>query len=580
MRRTTFLRVFGGHLLVVLLLTTALLVFLLNTARKQHIRGMTDRLERFSRVVASHVEPELDSGAAALNLEVRKLGRVSGTRITVIALDGRVLADTDEEPELMEDHSARPEIIQAYAGRTGSAVRYSRTMDREMLYVAVPLKVNGKVRAVVRSSLYITEVNNLLRALTVQVLVVAGVLVLIALGIALAFSRSLARPVDELVRATRRVGSGDLDVRLAPGGSDELGQLADGFNDMVARLRGVVAQATRRRERLDRVIGSIQDGLVVLDDTGRINLANGSFHALAGERYEAGRPLWEVLRDEGLSDLVRRVGEGGPTGSVEIEVGDRRFVCSASRVEASHETVVTFHDVTEIERMARMKKDLVVNASHELRTPLTAMKGFLETMQDEASGESRRYLEIVMRHTDRLINIVQDLLMLARLEDGPALETESIDMAELARNALRVFERRARDKGLELKLEGADSLPPVQGDPFRLEQVLVNLVDNAVKYTDQGSATVRLGIEDGQMALRVRDTGIGIAPDQVGRVFERFYVTDKARSRRQGGTGLGLAIVKHIVLQHAGTIEVKSEPGRGTEFTVRLPLSGPAVSRA
>ncbi|MBN2537143.1 HAMP domain-containing protein [candidate division WOR-3 bacterium] len=580
MRRSVFLQVFGGHLLVVLVLATALLLFLLNTARTQHIRGMTDRLERFGRVVARHVEPVFDSGPAGLNAEVGELGRLSGTRITVIALDGRVLADTDEDPALMEDHSARPEIIQARQDRVGSSVRQSRTTGQEMLYVAVPLAVDGEVRAVVRSSLYITEVNVLLRALTVRVLLVAGVLVLVALGLALTFARGISRPVDELVRATRRVGAGDLDVRLSTAGRDELAELAEGFNDMVARLRGVVAQATRRQERLDRVIGSIKDGLVVLDENGRVSLANASFHDLAGERFEAGRPLWEVLRDDGLSDLVQAVGRGAATGSAEIEVGGRRFVCSASRVEVSRETVVTFHDVTEIERMARIKKDLVVNASHELRTPLTAIKGFLETMDEGMTGDNRRYLEIVMRHTERLINIVQDLLLLARLEDGPPLQTEPVDLAALAQGTLRIFERRAQEKGVGLRFESGAGMPTVDGDAFRLEQVLVNLVDNAVKYTDEGSVVVGLAAEDGWMVLRVRDTGIGIGRDQLDRVFERFYVTDKARSRKQGGTGLGLAIVKHIVLQHGGTIEVTSEPGRGSEFIVRLPLLGPGPHRA
>jgi two-component system phosphate regulon sensor histidine kinase PhoR len=246
--------------------------------------------------------------------------------------------------------------------------------------------------------------------------------------------------------------------------------------------------------------------------------------------------------------------------------------------------VVTLYDVTEIQNLARIKRDFVLNVSHELRTPLTAIKGYAEALEDDVDARTRSYAETIIRHTDRLIRIVEDLISLATLEEkGLAYEPERVSLKEIAENVVGIFEPKAKEKNLDLRLEAAADLPPIAGDPFRLEQMFVNLVDNAVKYTEKGSVWVRLEKEGAGVVVEVGDSGIGIPADDQGRVFERFYVVDKSRSRKTGGTGLGLSIVKHIVLLHGGRIDLQSSPGVGSRFRVYLPLAtanneGAAVS--
>jgi two-component system phosphate regulon sensor histidine kinase PhoR len=270
-------------------------------------------------------------------------------------------------------------------------------------------------------------------------------------------------------------------------------------------------------------------------------------------------------------ELIRRVKEEKKTRIEEVLFGEKSILCRAAFLPAQDGVVVTLDDITEMQNLARIKKDFVLNVAHELRTPLTAIKGYAETLEDEAGDRGRQYVLTIIRHTDRLIRVVEDLISLATLEEkGVAFETEKIDLKEIAENVVKIFEPRAKEKNLDLRLEAAD-LPPVEGDPFRLEQMLVNLIDNAVKYTEKGAVRVGLKKEPGGVAIEVVDTGIGILEDDLGRVFERFYVVDKSRSRKAGGTGLGLSIVKHIVLLHGGRIDLKSIPGVGSTFRVFLP---------
>jgi len=247
-------------------------------------------------------------------------------------------------------------------------------------------------------------------------------------------------------------------------------------------------------------------------------------------------------------------------------------LCCATFVALREQIVIVFSDITEAKNMEKIKKDFVVNVSHELRTPLTAIKGFAETLEDEAGENVKNYAGVIKRNTDRLINIVQDLLLLSELEEkGSKLESEEVDLKHLVDNVIRIFKSRLAEKGLDFHLKVEEGLPVIKGDSFKLEQMLINLLDNAIKYTEKGTIVVALKQKDETVEITVEDTGIGIPQEHLARIFERFYVVDKSRSKKLGGTGSGLSIVKHIVLAHKGTIDVKSSLSRGTTFTVRLP---------
>jgi two-component system phosphate regulon sensor histidine kinase PhoR len=407
---------------------------------------------------------------------------------------------------------------------------------------------------------------------------VAALIVALAAVIAAGIlTRNIARPMKDLSAAFRRFGAGDFDARVLPARRGELRELGDGFNDMAFRTKAMVEELTAQREALNAIIGSIREGLMVVDSTGRVVLANDSFGAIAGAAPATGRFYWEVIREPELVDLLKSAAAGSPV-SGRVETGGRVFESNAALLPATGRTVLTLHDITEVASTADLKRDLVTSVSHELRTPLTAIKGYVETLEESARPEDRRYLETIHRNTDRLISLVGDLLTLSALEDkGDRLELADVDAVGLARSVVAMFERAAAKRGLKLALVAEEGLPSVRADAFKLEQVLINLLDNAVKYTDTGSITLTLGsapsaLDAGHSSLviTVADTGSGIAREHLPRIFERFYVADKSRSRQLGGTGLGLAIAKHIVQLHGGEIAVESTPGVGTTFTVTL----------
>ena len=387
-------------------------------------------------------------------------------------------------------------------------------------------------------------------------------------------ARSTAQPVSDLTAAFRKLSAGDFDARVRPARRGRLSELGNSFSEMAFRTKAAVDELRQQREALDAIVGSIREGLVVVDDSGRVVLANASFQRLAGESPTLGRYYWEAIREPDFVELFRSATADNPTAVRQFELAGRDFSCSSSYLPAAKQVVLTFHDNTEIVRAARMKKDFVQNVSHELRTPLTAIKGFAETMEATIDEGNRPYLDTIIRNTNRLVSLVQDLLALSELEErGAELQLEDIDLSAVAAQVSKLFEKATRDKGLGLKLTTDGAGGRIKADRFRLEQVLINLLDNAVKYTDKGEVELSVSSVDGKVVVEVRDTGPGIAPEHLPRLFERFYVVDKGRSRQLGGTGLGLSIVKHIVLLHGGDVSVRSTPGAGTTVRVALPAA-------
>jgi two-component system phosphate regulon sensor histidine kinase PhoR len=326
---------------------------------------------------------------------------------------------------------------------------------------------------------------------------------------------------------------------------------------------------------LNTLVSSLHEGLIVIDKNGKIAQRNKSFEKIVRGDLVDEKFYWEVLREPKFAELIRKTTDRKRNVVEEIPLGQRIFLCSATFLEAREQVVVIFHDITEMKDLEKMKRDFVTNVSHELRTPLTAIKGFAETLEDV--GESNQhYVDIIKNHTDRLSNIVNDLLLLSELEErGTELQIEPVNVRSVVEDILKIFEQRLREKGLNLTLQADDNLAPIEADPFRLQQVFANLIDNAIKYTEKGEITIWLKQEERMLVIEIQDTGTGIPEGHLPRIFERFYVVDKARSKRLGGTGLGLSIVRHIVLLHNGKIDVESSPGVGTRFTITLPVITP-----
>jgi len=545
--------------------------FSFRTIKLHYINTLSLDLKNLAYTLKLKVLPLVEENDfKELDSLVKEIGKNIKTRITIIAPSGKVLADSEKNPEFMENHNSRPEVKQAKIKGFGKSLRFSTTVKEEMLYVAVPVRSKKKFLGVLRVSLFLKDINKLLNNLKLKIFGIVIFITFLSLLGAFLFSRNLSYPLKELVSASKKLADGDFSARVSFKRKDEIGKLAGSFNKMSEELKRLFDNLTLKQEELNSIITSLEEGLLVLDKKGRIILFNKSFKNLVQINPE-GRFWWEVLRNPSITQLIEKAKKEERVSSQELELNGKVFLCSFVFMPSKEELIIVLHDITEFKKLEKIKKDFVVNVSHELRTPLTAIKGYVETLEEEVKGSSKHYLDIVKKHTERLINIVSDLLLLSELEEKGLTQTgEKVNLEEIAKDVCKIFTQKAKEKNLKLSLI-CESKPVIRGEPFKLEQMFINLIDNAIKYTEGGEVTVTLKQSDKKVIVKIKDTGIGIPKEHLDRIFERFYVVDKSRSRKLGGTGLGLSIVKHIVLLHNGRIDVKSTPDKGTEFTIIFP---------
>ena len=526
--------------------------------------------------------------AAELRPLITRYAETVGARLTVITADGAVLADSAHDPETMENHARRPEVVAALAGGSGSDVRRSRTLDVPMLYVAVPFAAAGRPWGVARLAVPLTEVSRVSAAVRRTVAAGAGLAVVLSLAIAAFLTHRVTRPVTRMRAVARRMAQGDLTQQVRVAGRDEVAELGHALNQMARALREKVETLERERAEVSAVLERMVEGVIALDDRGRVLLMNpgarGILQLPEGEPV-SGRALLEVVRQKALLDLVEACRSGAPREQCrrELELGPpvgRILQAQAVAIPLAATragTVLVLHDITELRRLERVRAEFVANVSHELRTPLTAIGGYLETLLGGALDEpaaGRRFLEIAHTHAERLARLVDDLLQLSDVETGRVvLVPARVLVGEAVAVVLAVFEAEAARKRLRIENRVASGIA-ASADRDRLVQILVNLLDNAVKYTPEGGRIAVAAAPRGdRVEISVTDTGIGIPSADLPRISERFYRVDKARSRALGGTGLGLAIVKHLVQAHGGELAIESELGTGTAVRFTLPAA-------
>jgi len=573
MRKSLFWKTLAGFLLLFIPLTSAIVFFSARLLTLQHREQLVDHLRWITQLMSPTARPLLTVDRPVGSFAPMEFPLpASPLRVTLIAHDGKVLVDSEKNPAEMENHRNRIEVFTALRGQEKVSVHFSSSLRKTMLYYAQPITDENKVIGVLRLSLPARSIREILAKSKQRLMLLFAVIILISAMAAFFLSRTIVKPVRELIDVSRRIKAGDLAATAIIRNRDELKTLADHFNDMTTHQKKLIDTLQQKQDELAAILASLTDPLVVIDQTDRILLFNRAFSSLCNCPDGLGKNHWEAIREPGFQTLLRKAIQAGTNFEADVEIGDREYVGSVQFLPEQKGQVVLLRDITERKRLDRIKRDFVVNMSHELRTPLTAIKGFSETLAEEIPDSGREYIEIIQRNTDRMIHIVQDLMTLAELEETRLIpEMASVDLPSLVRQIVPLFEKKAREKGLDFRLDIDKAIPSLRGDAFRLEQLLINLVDNAVRYTDQGDIRMQITSGDGQVRIVITDTGIGIPADQQKRIFERFYVVDKSRSRQSGGTGLGLAIVKHIVRQHNGEIVLTSEPGAGSRFTVTLP---------
>ncbi len=571
--RSIFTRSFRGYFVVIILLAVLAPLLVFGTIRSRFTSAAFTDLSRTAEALEITVAHLLEHDPASLDSLTDVIGPRLGIRVTIIARDGTVLADSEEQPDSMENHRTRPEVICAFNGRVGNTTRYSETLGREMLYAAVPVIASDSIPAVIRTSLFFSDLRSTLGQVGVDIAVVTSAVLLAGLVAAWFFSRSISIPIKSIAGVTRKVEEGDFSARAAPCSIMELDQLSTNINGMITKTIQLIDELSEQNAAQEAILGSIVEGLVVIDHSHKVVKANRSFIEMAcGENSPHSKDYLDYISVPEFRDFISiALHDDVPDGK--LESGGKVYNVSVATVSGTDRKVFTIRDVTELENLMRIKRDFAANLSHELRTPLTSIKGYSETLLEEADKESSGHIETILRNTDRLIRLTDDIRTLSELEHpSRTLDFKPVMIEEVISDVMGIFRRQADDKGLLLDVGIGKKLPPVNADRYSVEQVLVNLLENAIRYTSSGSVTVRTDFRGKYVTIVIADTGSGISQEHLPRLFERFYVVDRARSRSRGGTGLGLAIVKHIMALHGGWVRVSSTPGEGSMFTVAFPV--------
>lgn len=570
--------------LLLVLTMGGLSLYLSSFLRDSYLNLMRANLIAETRLVADRMAVLMTSNSetGALEERARLYSGLLGTRVTIIDPNGVVLAETSTNPQEMENHLNRPEVQQALKNQVASEIRYSKTIRTEMLYAAAPMMADSKLIGIARLSIALDAINLAESRLLNTVVIASAVAAAIAMLVAVIIAAYAVRPIQELTRTAQGVADGKIDEIATTFRADEIGQLHQSIQLMARRLTSQITDLRIERGKLEAVLANMTDGVIIVNSEGGVELINPAAKRLflASEESASSKSLVEVVRNHQLVEIWRRCRQTGEQQTTTLETTpDRLFVQGiATPLDDSLPgmTLLVFQDLTRVRRLETVRRDFVSNVSHELRTPLASLKALTETLQEGALDDppaARRFLQRMDTEIDNLTQMVHELLELSRIESNKVpLQRVPVTACDLAIPAVERMQLQAERAGLKLQMDCPDNLPLVKADPERIEQVLVNLIHNAIKFTLPGGE-IRLSATANENAVTfaIHDTGVGISPEVLPRIFERFYKVD--RSRSSGGTGLGLSIARHIIESHGGRIWAESKPGEGSTFFFTLPLN-------
>ncbi|HEY3377296.1 MAG TPA: ATP-binding protein [Armatimonadota bacterium] len=543
-------------------------------------------LQRECQLVGHLVTPTLDGLSGNSDASAKNIARDLKCRVTIIRPNGRVVGESDHDLTTMVLHNTRPEVVSALRSGAGWDIRRSDTLQKPMLYVAQRIEEHGRTLGIARLAVSLDDVALALQRIH-RAFLVATVLAIFIAGLAGTWiSGRIAGPIQRMTAVAKRLAKGDLSLRMAVRHKthDEIDELADTLNTMAAELRARMNELTAERQKLQTILDKTDDGLMFVDHEARVRILNPAAARLLGiEQAQAlGKSVLANTFNPEFTELVARVLRTKTSASLEIHLTQPRltalnvYVKPMENAEGVTGALAVMHDLTAIRRTDDIRREFVANVSHELRTPLATLKAMAETIVLRAGKDLRvaeEYARKIMTEIDRLTALSDDLLDLTQIEAGRrAITREDVPLAEATQQLLAKMQPLALEKDITLSWNIPQALH-VTADRDAVEQIFINLVDNAIKYSPHGgrvTVSARRGEQD-QIAIAIADTGIGIPAEDVTRIFERFFRVDKARSRASGGTGLGLAIVKHLVESHGGKVTVDSTPGLGSTFTFTLP---------
>ena len=585
-KRRLIWHLFPSYFLIIILSVFAVTWYFTFAVKKFYLNETSRELQARAVLIRDNLlEKDIISNPSAVDSLCKRLGKASTTRVTVILPSGKVIGDSDDDPALMENHSNRPEIKEAFAGRVGIATRYSFTLSETMMYAAEPVAVDDSIIAVVRTSLPITAIDHTFGQIYPKI-IVGGLIMILLAGIAGYYvSRRIAIPLEKMRLVANRYSSGNFQHSIPFSGTAEIDDLANALNQMARELDEKIRVEISRRNELETVLSSMLEGVMAFDTDERLISINDAATKMIGvdKRKIVGLYVQEAIRNIHLQRFIRNIMTDDISIASEINIqGDNNRTLQVHGTRLKDEkgnilgALVVLSDITVLRRLENMRRDFVSNVSHELRTPITSIKGFVETLREGAINsppDAERFLDIISKQADRLNSIISDLLVLSKIEEAEKteIELEYSDIKDILQNSIEACGAKAKAKEITVNLN-CDIDLKARINPNLIEQAVINLLDNAIKYSNQkGIIEISCMASGGKLEIRVRDEGCGIEKKHLSRLFERFYRVDTSRSRELGGTGLGLAIVKHIVQAHRGQVAVESTPGQGSTFKISLP---------
>lgn len=567
-------------IILTLIVTAVTGVYLVNSAKNSQIDNLRSNLEEEAHITAEAGLPFLVEGSD-IDILAKNLGQEIEARITIIAIDGRVLGDSQEDIATMENHANRPEVIDALTSGLGESTRYSTTLYERMMYVAVPISNQGEVLGVARAALPLTTIEKSVNHLTLTIILAMVIIVILVVLFTALIAGRTTQPIRQLTKAAKQITAGQLGQKIAVQTGDEIGQLSTAFNEMSASLKNTVETVSTERAKLTTVLNNMADGVILIDKDGNISATNRSAANLFGfeDKNVMGKSYVEIVRDHEVDAVVKLCSQTKKEQSVQFESSmTKRFVRVIAAPVAdskTNEILLLFQDLTEVRNLQTMRKELIGNISHDLRTPITGIKAMVETLRDGAldnKGTAKDFLVRIESEVDRMTQMVSELTELSRIETGKAeLRIEPVNLNLVIKDAIEQLTPLAERQQVTISTELLSGLPEINADRDRIRQTIVNLLHNAIKFNKTGGSVIISTITNSNtLTVKIADTGIGISKEDLPHVFERFYKTDKARSK--SGSGLGLAIAKHTIQAHNGKIWVTSEQGKGSTFSFNLSL--------
>lgn len=577
MTNRIFTRIFIVYAVIVLIAGFFTEIYITSVVRENHISNLKHLLEDEAGLISKDISFTKDS----LDSFCKEIKEYIHARVTIIMNDGRVIGDSDHESATMDNHANRTEVQQAANLGAGMVIRHSDTLKYDFLYVARKISRDGVDVGFIRLAVPLQDVDRSVNLLRFKIIFVVLVVLFVTWGVSVWQTDHLRRLLRQITDFSRLLSRGEIDKRLFLKKAGEFSEITDNLTSMSAALQAIIAEKEEEKNRLGVILKSIPDALLIIGSKGNVRLSSASAREFFGDVPMTGVPFVEVVRNHEFSHLVDQVKETRLPGLTEfrLEAPEEKYLSVRVSPLFYKENelagfIAVFHDITQIEKLEQVRKDFVANVSHELKTPITAIKGFADTLLDGAIDDKEnaaRFIQTIKSNSERINSLVDDLMIISKIELGAIrVEKTMIDIEDVFRSVMEIFKDKVNAKNFSLAVSNMPGLKEINADKDRLIQILNNLVDNAIKFTETGGVTFGLDKEEGKPFLFVQDTGIGVTSKHLPRLGERFYRVDPARSRTMGGTGLGLAIVKHLVKAHGWSMQIESTTGKGTRVKIFL----------